>query len=333
MENPGNSHTKTIATEAVRKKVLNPNTLLLIAGIAFIAIISFTVEGFLSYRNITSVIVQVSSTGLMAIGLTFVIITGGIDLSLPTVMALSAILGCSVMVNTQNVLLGVIVILAVSTAIGCFNGFSVSKLKMVPMIVTLAVATMALGTSNWFTEARSISGMPEQFSKAFAGDLFGVIPFPIPAVILIGVAIVMHLVLTKSIFGCQLFQVGVNEQTARVNGVKTGRIIFMVYVVSGFMAGLAGIVAAARLNSAGPSMGPQNMFMDIVAAVVIGGASVAGGKGSIAGTIIGSIFMGIISNLMNLLSMEYFMILIIKGSIIIAVTYFDVLRNKMAESR
>ncbi len=310
-------------------KLKNPNTILLIAGIIFVVIVALAVPKFLTYRNIMSVIVQVSSTGLMAIGLTFIIITGGIDLSLPTVMALSAILGCSVMANTQNIFLGVIVTLAVGTGVGCFNGFSVSKLKMVPMIVTLAVSTMALGTSNWFTEARSISGMPDAFSEIFAGDIFGV--FPTPAFILIAVAVVMHLVLTKTIFGRQLFQTGVNEETAKVNGVKTSRITFSIYVIGGLMAGLAGILAAARLNSAGPSMGPQNMFMDIVASVVIGGASVAGGKGSIAGTIIGSIFMGVISNVMNLMNVDYFVTLLIKGSIIILVTYFDVLRNKMSE--
>jgi len=269
----------------------------------------------------------------MAIGLTFVIITGGIDLSLPTVMALSSILGCSVMVYTQNVFLGVIVILAAASGIGCVIGFSVSKLKMVPMIVSLAISTIALGISTWFTGARSIAGMPDSFTRIFAGNLLGFIPIPIPTIILVVIAIIMHLILTKTVFGAQLFQVGVNESTARVNGVKTDRIRFLVYVIGGFTAGLAGVVASARLQSAGPAMGPQSMFMDIVAAVVIGGASVSGGKGSIAGTIIGSIFIGLISNVMNMLSMEYFMILLIKGALIIAVTYFDVLRNKMGESR
>ena len=306
--------------------IASPNVILLVAGIIFVLVVSLTVKNFLSFRNITNVTVQISSTGLMAIGLTFVIITGGIDLSLPTVMALSAILGCSVMVKTQNIAIGVIVILTVALSIGCFIGFSIAKLKMVPLIVTLAVGTMALGTSNWFTAARSISGMPEEYSKIFAGSLFGLIP--IPAVILLVVAIIMHTILSKSIFGRQLFQVGVNENTARVNGVNTTRIIFSIYVISGFTAGLAGIVASARLNSAGPSMGPQNMFMDIVAAVVIGGASVSGGKGGIPGTIIGSIFMGVISNIVNLLGLEYFMILLVKGAIIITVAYFDILRNR-----
>jgi ribose/xylose/arabinose/galactoside ABC-type transport system permease subunit len=263
----------------------------------------------------------------MAIGLTFVIITGGIDLSLPTVMALSAIFGCSVMSATQNVFLGVSTILIVSTGIGCFNGFSVAILKMVPMIVTLAVSTMALGISNWFTKAQGVSGMPESFSRIFAGDVFGVIP--ISVVLLIVAAVIMHFLLTRTIFGGQLFQVGININAAKVNGVKTTRIVFLVYMISGLMAGVAGVVASARLNSAGSTMGPQSLFMDVVAAVVIGGASVSGGKGGIPGTIVGSIFIGIIANVMNLLGMEYFLILAIKGAIIVAVSYFDVFRTRI----
>jgi ribose/xylose/arabinose/galactoside ABC-type transport system permease subunit len=316
------------AKKPILAKLRDPNAILLVAGVIFVLVVSLTVKNFLSFRNITSVIVQISSTGLMAIGLTFVIITGGIDLSLPTVMALSAILGCSVMVKTQSVLLGMAAILAVALAIGCFIGFSISRLKMVPMIVTLAVGTMALGCSNWYTAARSISGMPKEYHAMLAGNIFGLIP--VPAVILVAVAMIMNFVLSHEVFGRQLFQVGVNENTARVNGVKTTRIIFSIYVISSLTAGLAGIVASARLNSAGPSMGPQNMFMDVVAAVVIGGASVSGGKGSVIGTIIGSVFMGVISNIVNLLGLEYFMILLVKGAIIIAVAYFDILRNRGA---
>lgn len=311
-------------------KLKSPNTVLVIAGIIFIAVISLAIPNFLSFRNISSIIVQISSTGLMAIGLTFVIITGGIDLSPPTVMALSAILGCSVMAGTGNTLLGILVMVGIATGIGCFSGFSVAKLKMVPMIVTLAISTIALGTSNWFTEAKSISGMPDSFSKTIAGDIFGL---PVPAVIFIAVAVVMHLLLSKTRFGRYLFEVGVNERTARVNGVKTERIIFTTYVICGVMAGLAGMVASARLNSASANMGPQSMFMDIVCAVVLGGASVAGGKGTIAGTVIGSIIIAIISNVMNLLNIDFFITYIIKGAIIIIVTYLDVVRNKLKESR
>jgi ribose transport system permease protein len=308
----------------------NPNILFLIAGIVIVVIISFIVPNFMTWENITSLISQASTTGLMAIGLTFVIITAGIDLSLPCVMALSSIVGCMIMRNTQNVLAGVLSIIAVAAAIGAFNGLSVSRLKMVPMIVTLAVQTVAAGLSSWITGATSVGGLPKSFSKIFAGSIFG---FPISALIFILIAVCMHLLLSKTIFGRQLYQVGVNEKTAKVNGVNTERIIFMIYLISGIMAGVAGVLNAAKLNCAGPSMGTPDKFTDIVCGVVIGGGSVMGGKGTILGTVLGSLFMAVITNVMNLYGVDYFITFIIKGGVIVLFTYFDILRNKAGEKR
>ncbi len=281
-----------------------------------------------TWRNISSVIVQASSTGLMAIGLTFVIITAGIDLSLPTNMAFSAILGCMAMAKTQSVLIGVLAIILVAMAIGALNGLSVAKFKMVPMIVTLAVSTIASGASSWITGAKSVGGLPASFKQIFAGDLLGV---PVQALILVLVAVAMHLLLAKTIFGQHLYQTGVNEKTAKVNGVNTVRVKFLIYLISGLTAGLAGVLGSAKLASAGPSLGTQDQFMDIVCATVIGGASVMGGKGTIIGTIIGSIFMSIISNVMNLYGVEYFITFVIKGGVVILFTYFDLVRNKIGE--
>jgi ribose transport system permease protein len=302
-------------------KLKNPNVLLLVVGVIIIVFISLFVPKFMTWRNISSVIVQASSTGLMAIGLTFVIITAGIDLSLPTAMAFSAIIGCMVMAKTQSVLLGVLVIILVAMAIGAFNGLSVAKFKMVPMIVTLAVSTIASGASNWITGAKSIGGLPASFKQIFSGDVLGV---PTQAIIL--------LLLSKTTFGQHLYQTGVNEKTAKVNGVNTDRVKFLIYLISGLMAGIAGVLGSAKLASAGPSLGTQDQFMDIVCATVLGGASVMGGKGTIAGTIIGSIFMSVISNVMNLYGVEYFITFVIKGATIILFTYFDLIRNKIGEA-
>lgn len=315
-------------TSAQALGLKNPNVLLLILGTIILVLISLFVPKFLTLRNISSVIVQASSTGLMAIGLTFVIITAGIDLSLPTNMAFSAIIGCMVMAKTNSVLAGVLVILLVAMAIGAFNGLSVAKFRMVPMIVTLAVSTVTAGASSWITGARSIGGLPPEFKKIFAGDVLGV---PTQAVVLILVALLMHLLLSKTIFGQHLYQTGVNEKAAKVNGVNTERVKFLIYLISGLMAGIAGVLGSAKLASAGPSLGTQDQFMDIVCATVLGGASVMGGKGTIAGTIIGSIFMSIISNFMNLYGIEYFITFVIKGATIILFTYFDLIRNKIGE--
>lgn len=312
------------------QQVKNPQVILLMVGIVVFVVLAMIVPEFLTWRNITSILNQTSTTGLMAIGLTFVIITAGIDLSLPCVMAFVAIIGCMVMRDTQNVFLGVCSILLGGCLVGMFNGFSVSKLKMVPMIVTLAVQTAAAGLSTWVTGATSIGGLPSAFAEIFAGEILG---FPVSAIIFIVVAVFMHILLTKTVFGRHLFQVGVNEKSAKVNGVKTERIVFIIYTISGLMAGLAGVLSAAKLNSAGASMGTSEKFTDIVCAVVLGGASVTGGKGSVIGSCIGAIFMTVISNVMNLYGVDYFITFIVKGTAIVLFTYFDVLRNRAAERR
>lgn len=315
---------------SLKKLLRTPNFILLLFGIVLLAVISCFVPKFMTLRNISSVIVQASSTGIMAIGLTFVIITAGNDLSLPTVMTLAAILGCIVMRNTQNVLLGVVITILFGAIIGAFNGLSVARFRMVPMIVTLAVATIASGLSNWITGAKSIGGLPSSFKKIFTGEIVGV---PIQAIILIVIAIAMHLLLSKTVFGRQLYQVGVNEKAAKINGVRTERTIFLCYLISGTLAGVAGVLGAAKLASAGPSLGTQDKFTDIICAVVIGGASVSGGKGTIIGTVIGSIFMTVITNVMNLYGVDYYITYVIKGAAIVLFTYLDYVRNKIGESR
>lgn len=321
--------TRTNQRQSLFAWLKNPNTMLAIMGILFVVVVSLIVPRFLSFRNITNIIVQSSSIGLMAIGLTFVIVTGGIDLSSPPIMALSAIFGCKVMVVTQNVVLGIATALAVGALLGCINGLSVAVLRMVPMIVTLAVATVCTGVANWYTGAKSISGMPAAYKATIDARVLGI---PMQAVIFIVVSLLMHLVLSKTVFGRKIFMVGVNENAAKVCGVNTRRIIFCAYLLAGLLSGVAGVVAAARLNSAGPSLGPQTMFMNVVCAVVLGGASIAGGKGSVIGAFIASIFMAIIANVMNLMNVQYFVTYVVNGGIIVLVTFFDVIRNRLARN-
>ena len=301
----------------------NGNTALILLIIVAMIVLSILIPNFLSVGNIFNLLTQASIIGLPAIGLTFIIVTAGIDLSLSTNMACSAILGCIIMRKTQNVFLGVLSILAVAILFGCINGFSVAKLKMVPMIVTLAIQTLNVGISNYCTQGTSIAGLPESYSRIFAGSIGNVVP--ISVIVFLVVAYLMHLLLTRTIFGRQLFQTGINEQAARVNGVNTTKILFLIY----FIAGINGVLTSARLNSAGPTMGPTSAFNNIVCSCVLGGASVWGGKGTILGTLIGSIVMAIITNAMNLMNVDFFVTFVIKGLIIVLVCYLDVLRNKV----
>ena len=320
---------KATAEKLSMKKLLNGNTLMVALIVVMLVLMCLFIPRFMTTGNIFNLLIQATTIGLPAIGLTFILITAGNDLSLPTNMACSAILGCAIMQKTQNVALGVISIIAIAVLFGVINGFSVSKLKMVPMIVTLAVQTLNVGISEFYTQGISVGGLPKAFSKIFAGKLFGVVP--ISVLIFLAVAFGMHLILSKTVFGRHLFQTGINEKAARVNGVKTSRILFVIYVIGGAMAGICGVLTAARLNAAGPTMGPTSAFNNIICACVLGGSSVWGGKGTIMGTLIGSIAMALITNAMNLLRVDFFVTYVVKGIIIILACYLDVLRNTTKE--
>lgn len=315
--------------QPLSEKLKNGNTFMVILIVAALIVLSIAIPRFLTVGNIFNLLVQASMIGLPAIGLTFIIITAGNDLSLPTNMACSAILGCIIMQKTQSTFLGVVCIILFAVLFGCINGFSVAVLNMVPMIVTLAIQTLNTGISDFCTQGTSIGGLPESFSRIFAGSIGGVVP--ISVIVFLLVAVIMHLILTKTVFGRQLFQTGINERAARVNGINTTKTIFIIYMIGGLMAGINGVLTAARLNSAGPTMGPASSFNNIICACVLGGASVWGGKGSIAGTVIGSIVMALISNVMNLLNVDFFATYVVKGIVIIVVCYLDVLRNRVKE--
>lgn len=314
-------------TQQLMQKLRGGNSVLILLIALSLLVFSLVVPNFMSVGNLFNLLIQASNIGIPAIGLTFIIITAGIDLSLPTNMACSAILGCAIMEKTQNVFLGVVSILLIATFFGAVNGFSVSKLKMVPMIVTLAIQTLNVGISEYYTQGTSVGGMPESFVRIFGGNIFGVVP--VSVVVFLLLAVIMHQVLSKTVFGRQLFQTGINEKAAQVNGVNTTRIIFLIYLIAGALVGVNGILTAARLTAAGPSMGPASAFNNIVCACVLGGASVWGGKGSIFGTVLGSIVMVIITNVMNLMNVNFFVTFVIKGIIIVLVCYIDVLRNRV----
>lgn len=193
------------------EKLKSGNGILLLLIIVAMVAFSIAIPNFMTPGNIFNLLVQASNIGLPAIGLTFIIITAGIDLSLPTNMACSAILGCAVMAKTQNVLLGIVAILAIATAFGAINGFSVAKLKMVPMIVTLAIQTLNIGISEFYTQGSSVGGLPEAFPQIFAGTIGGVVP--VSVIVFLLIAFIMHQILAKTVFGRQLFQTGINEKS------------------------------------------------------------------------------------------------------------------------
>lgn len=288
------------------------------------AVISIFVPYFFTGNNLISVLIQASSLAMMAIGITAVLITGGIDLSIPGIMALSAIFGGMFIHNGGNPFVGALIMVAVSTALGAINGFAVSYLKMIPFVVTLAMQVITTGTSIWITDQTTITGFPQSYMDT----VLGTNSIPMPAIYVIILVIIVQLILTKTVYGRWLYASGTNIRAARVSGVPTQRVVFMAYVFSGFMAGLAAIILTARLASAGAPMGKDSVIMDVIASAAVGGVSTFGGVGTALNATFGAILITLISNVLNMAHVSYYLTLIIKGVIIVGVVAIDGIRRQ-----
>lgn len=299
-------------------------SLYIIVAIAIIGLLIF-VPDFSSINNLTNIIVQTSATGILAIGLTFVLITGGMDLSLAPVMAASAIIGSTFMVNGGNAFVGCLIMLLVAMIFGALNGFAVAKLGMIPFVVTLSTNVVAGGVALWYTKAESVYGLPESYTNLIAGNIG---PIPVPVILLVICAIVSHILLSKTIYGRWVYALGTNSKTARISGIPTTKVLFSVYVLSGFFAGIAAILLTARLDSASAGMGSDTLVTDVISSAVIGGVSIYGGSGTIVGAIIGAVLITVISNSMNLIGVTYYTTLIVKGLVIVIATARDAFKSR-----
>jgi len=298
--------------------------LLALTGLLFL-LLSLFVPRFFTLYNISNIVEQTSATGMMAIGLTFVLITGGIDLSLPAVMAAAAVVGSTYMVQGGDPAIGCVLMLLTAVACGICNGLAVARLRMIPLVVTLSMMVIASGLAVWITDAQSVFGLPESYLFFFTRDW---LYFPTPFISLLLAAGAAYLLLHKSMFGRWVFAIGLNAKTARISGIPIRRVTLLVYTIAGAFAGFAAIHLTARLGSASASMGPETLVLDVISAAVIGGVSIYGGKGTIHGVLFGALFITIIGNSMNLLGVTYFTTLIIKGAIIVIATGVDALRAK-----
>jgi len=301
------------------------NFVLIIIAVAIFFCMSVFVPRFFTVNNFINIVVQTSTVSLLAIGVTFVLITGGIDLSLPSIMAASAVIGASYIQQGGSPVIGALIMVLTAVACGTVNGLAVSKARMIPFVVTLSTMVVASGLAVWYTKAESISGLPDSYIDTITGHIG---PIPVPAVLLILFAVLAHFLLSRSIFGRWVYAVGVNERTARVSGMPTSRVLLSVYVISAFFSGIGAIVLTARLGSASASMGGDTLVMDVISSAVIGGVSIYGGVGSIPGAVLGALFITIISNSMNLLGISYYTTLMIKGLVIILITALDTLRPR-----
>lgn len=204
------------------------------------------------------------------------------------------------------------------------NGVAIAKAKMIPFIVTLSTQIIANGFAVMITNSKSVFGLPDIF--LFLGIKVGIVPISIP--IFFVIAIISHIILSKTKYGRIFYMIGQNEKTARVSGIRTDLYVFCTYVIASIYACLAGILLAARTNMAGATMVGNTMLTDTISAAVIGGASLSGGKGNILGSVLGALFITVISNFINLMGYSYYVGLIIKGILIVVIIALDRLRNR-----
>lgn len=293
----------------------------LLALIVLIIFVSILSPSFLSLTNLMNLMRQVSTNALIAFGMTFVIITGGIDLSVGSTLALSSAIMAGMIVNGIDPLIAMTVSLIAGFVLGAVNGLLITKGKLVPFIATLATMTIYRGATLVLTDGKPITGLDETFIFQFMGRgyFFG-IPFPI--VITLVVFALLFVLLHKMSFGRKTFAIGGNEKASFIAGVKSNKIKIFVYSISGVLASLAGIILTSRLNSAQPTAG-ESYEMDAIASVVLGGTSMSGGKGRIFGTLIGALIIGTLNNGLNLLGVSTFYQQIVKGIVIIIAVLID----------
>jgi ribose transport system permease protein len=287
-------------------------------------IISFITPRFLTVANMTNVLTQVSVNAVIAIGMTFVILTGGIDLSVGSILAIAGALAATVIKTNGNVLLAIIVAILAGAAIGVINGLLVSKGKVQAFIVTLASMTIFRGITYVFTNGTPISGLSSGFG-AIGNKKLGILP--IPVLITAAAVVIAYYILSQTRFGRYLYALGGNEDSARLSGINTDRIKTWVYVVSGITAAISGVIITSRIGSASPNAG-AGFELDAIAAVVIGGTSLSGGEGSVVGTIIGALIIGVLNNGLNLMNVSPFYQSIVKGSVILIAVLLDKKSNK-----
>lgn len=286
-----------LAIDAVSSKILW-ETIGLFFLILLLSIIS---PYFLTVSNIFNVLRQISMVGIVSIGMTFVIITGGIDLSVGSILALSGVITAISINGGINLYLAIIIGIVAGSLCGFLTGILIaSKINMPPFIATLAMMSMARGASLVLTSGRPIYGLPKQFGLIAGGNVFGV---PFPVIIMLLMYIIGYLSLTYVRQGMYYYSVGGNEDASRLAGVNTKRIKLSAYVISGLTAAIAGMIMTSRLISIEPMAG-QGYELDAIAAVVIGGTSLKGGEGSLIGTLIGAVIIGVLRNGLNLLNIS-----------------------------
>lgn len=304
-----------------KKKLINQiniyrSVLILLVICVFATILS---PSFLSVTNLFNVFKQITVAGIVGCGMTFVILTGGIDLSVGSILGLSGVLASGVLASTGNTAVAVAVSLTVGIACGAVNGFFVSVCGIPPFISTLGMMTLLRGVILVYTKGSPIPIKSDAYKFFGKGSIAGI---PVPVIILIIVFLLAHYILTQTSYGRSVYAVGGNREAARLSGIRVKTSEFLVYTLNGLMCGMAGLILTARLGSAQSTSG-TGIEMDAIAAVILGGTSLSGGVGFVLPTVVGAMIMGIIDNILTLMNVNPHATNIVKGAVILIAVLVD----------
>ena len=307
------------------KSYIKANVGVLVALCALFLVLSITTDTFLTSSNMLNVLRQITTNVILACGMTFTLLTGGIDLAVGSMMALSSILTCGMIAKYNFPLaLAIPLGLLIGIAMGFTNGFIIGKTKVPPFIVTLAMYSMARGGAYLYTNGQPIRVLEGNFN-ALTNSSIG--PFPMPIIYMVVIFIVLVVVMNYTKFGRYVYAVGGNEEAAIFSGVPVAKTKILVYTISGLTSAIAGIMLASRMYTGQPSIGIGSELVAI-ASVILGGTSFIGGTGGLGGTIIGCLIIGVINNGLNMLKVSSHIQTILTGAIIMLAVYFDSLRSK-----
>lgn len=310
------------------KHILSQYGMVLILLVIFM-LLSASVDGFFSLRTVVSIIEQVSMFGIISIGVTFAIITTGIDLSSGAVVALASVVAASIVTGSESAGMALIAFgaaIAAGAICGSINGVFTAYGRIPPFIATLGMMTIARGVAQLFSGGRPIDASSDAFTWIADTSLFG-----IPGLVFIYVVVVVasHIFLSKSTFGRHVYAIGGNVNAARICGISVRHTLLKVYIFAGALAGLAGAMLASRTYAGNPAYG--NMWeLDAIAAAVIGGTSLAGGIGSVPMCVVGALIIGTMNKGLNMLGVDPYWQMIVKGGIIIAAVLLDTLKRRKA---
>lgn len=319
----------SIERAVAKPKSLNVASLFQTYGIIFALLImcvllSISTDSFLSSENLINVLRQVSINGILAIGMTFVIITAGIDLSVGSIVALVAVVAASFAQGENGFWLAIFAGLLVGGALGFVNGLVSAKWRVAPFIATLGMMTAARGLTFAYSDGKPISGLSAQYLAIGRAEVLGI---PVPIIIFFATFAVCFFILYYTRFGRYVYAIGGNENASHVSGLRVTRIKIAVYTISGLAAGLAGIVLSARVGAGLPQAG-TGYELDAIAAVVIGGTSLSGGRGRLWGTLVGVLIIGVLNNGLDLLNVSSYYQQIVKGCIIVIAVLLDMRKSR-----